>query len=78
MNSPKPPATDRLIHHSINEVEAMYHRGMVSEPELVAYLRAWNAGPHFTQAVFCDGRIRNFDPENGCYKHLWERFGVRG
>ena len=48
---------------SLNDVEFLYEQGLVSRAEIVEYLRKWNAGPHFTQAVWWDGRIRNFDPE---------------
>lgn len=62
---------------SINEMQDKYRWGSVSDEDMCEYVRAWNAGPHFTQAVFSDGAIRNFDPESGAYRHLWEKFGVR-
>lgn len=66
------------LHLSINQVQEMYRQGRASEAAVAEYLRAWNAGPHFTQAVFCDGAIRNFDPElSRGYVHLYEKFGVR-
>ena len=79
-NTPKPPATEssRLLHYSLNEVEQAYRNGLVGDDELVAYIRAWNAGPHFSEAVWCDGAIRNFDAEETrAYSHLREKYGVR-
>ena len=68
------PATANL-----NDVECGFLRSDYSEKEVTEYLRAWNAGPHFTQAVLYDGRIRNFDPEKSgwCYRHVAEKFGVK-
>ena len=64
---------------SINDVERLYRGGQISEDEVVKYIREWNAGPHFSQAVLSDGRIRLFDPEKSFvfYRHLAERFGIR-
>ena len=68
-----------LSQHSLNDVERMYRQGTASEAEVIEYLRAWNAGPHFTQAVLSDGAIRNFDPEKSgvFYRHLAAQFGLR-
>lgn len=70
-----------LIHQdsSIADVERLYQQGLASEAEVVSYLREWNQGPHFTQAVLQDGAIRNFDPEtsSGFYRHLREKFALR-
>jgi hypothetical protein len=64
---------------SLNDVERMYRNGTASVQEVTEYLRAWNAGPHFTQAVLSDGAIRNFDPEKSgvFYRHLKDEFGLR-
>ncbi len=63
---------------SLNDVERMYNNGTVSWDDLVTYIRAWNAGPHFTQAVYADGKIRNFDPEQlAAPTHLFALFGVK-
>ena len=68
-----------LTQYSINQIEEMARFGSITEADITAYLRAWNAGPHFTQAVWADGRIRNFDPENKGrpYAQLWEQYGVQ-
>jgi len=66
-----------LMHLSPNQVERLYRDGQTTEDEVAEYLRAWNAGPHFNQAVLSDGAIRLFDPERPAYHHLHERFGVR-
>lgn len=73
----KQAMTTKFSGFSISEMQDKYRYGSVSDADMQEYLRAWNAGPHFTQAVFADGAIRNFDPESGSYKHLWEKFGVR-
>lgn len=75
--SPEKPKRD-LSQSSLDEVENFYQRGIISEEEVVAYLRLWNAGPHFTQAVLFDGRIRNFDPEKSAdiYRNQQEKFGL--
>jgi len=67
------------VQHSLNEVERMYRCGSVTYEEVRDYLRRWNAGPHFTQAVLADGAIRNFDPEKSgwAYRHLAGEFGLR-
>ena len=68
-----------LTYSTLNEVEQFFREGRVTEDEVAVFLRAWNAGPHFTQAVLTDGRIRNFDPalSGACYRHLKDRFGLR-
>ena len=68
-----------LKQYSINQIEEMARFGNIGLEEVTFYLRAWNAGSHFTQAVWCDGAIRNFDPENKGrpYAQLWEKYGVR-
>lgn len=67
-----------LANASLDRAESLYRSGMVSESELETYLRQWNAGPHFTQAVLIDGSIRNFDPDKWGYPSAVEaRFGVR-
>ena len=67
------------MSYSINEMQALYWQGAVSEADIVEYLRKWNATPgRLTQAVFADGAIRNFDPEKSrWYTHLYAKFGVR-
>ena len=69
----------KLATYSLNQVEQMYRNGTIGRADIVEYLRAWNAGPHFTQAVFADGSIRNFEPDGNYrpYPHLWAEFGVR-
>jgi hypothetical protein len=64
---------------SINDAERMYRNGTATEAEVIEYLRAWNAGPYFSQAVLADGRIRLFDPEKSgfAYKRLQEKFGLK-
>ena len=70
-----------LTKYSLNEIEQLFRDGRITEEQATSYLRLWNAGPHFTQAVISDNAIRNFDPENKnyitCYKHLFDKFGVR-
>ena len=62
---------------TLEEVEVLYQRALISFEETRDYVRKWNAGPHLTQAVIFDGRIRNFDPEtNRAYKHLYAEFAV--
>ena len=65
--------------YSLNEIENMYQYGMVTEEEVIEYLKSWNSGPHFTQAVLDGYRIRNFDPEKSgvLYRHLKEKFGLQ-
>ena len=55
----KPACPPGLKHASLNDVEMMYRYGRISTDELDQYLRAWNAGPHFTKAEWRDGAIRN-------------------
>lgn len=64
---------------SLKEVNYAYQQGLLSEQEAIEYIREWNAGPHFTQAVLIDGSIRNFDPEKSgvFYKHLKDIFNLR-
>jgi hypothetical protein len=71
---------DRMALHlaNLDEAELLYRQGRVSEDDMIDYLRRWNAGPHFTQAVFFDGRIRNFDPTQRSYPPTVEKkYGVR-
>ena len=66
-----------LATYSLDQVQELTRREAVSPEELTDYLRAWNAGPHFTRAVWCDGSIRNFDPATGVHRHLWQKYGVQ-
>lgn len=66
--------------YSLNDVERDYRRGLITEKEVIAYIKKWNAQPcRLTQAVLSDGSIRNFDPEvsGGFYRHLKEKFGLK-
>ena len=65
-----------LSHKTLEEVELLYQRALISFEETRDYVRTWNAGPHLTQAVIFDGRIRNIDPETRLYKHLYAEFGI--
>jgi len=67
-----------LERATLNQVDEMYRQGSISEEETIEYIRAWNNGPHFTQAVLTDGKIRNFDPEKSgvFYRHLKEKFNL--
>jgi len=58
-NYPKPACPPGLEHATLNEVEGMYREGLISTDDLNQYLRAWNAGPHFTRAEWRDGAVRN-------------------
>jgi hypothetical protein len=67
-----------LNNYSLAQVDSMYQNGALSTDEVTDYLRAWNAGPHFTQAVIWHGSIRQFDPEtNHFYQQLYKTYGVR-
>ena len=63
--------------YSLGEMDELQRQGRVTPDALRDYIRAWNAGPHFTQAVFCDGAIRQFDPETSptTYRHLHAEYG---
>lgn len=64
-------------HLSLEQADNYFRQGQISEAEIIEYLRAWNSGPHFTQAVLSDGAIRNFDPDRIKYpREIEERFGV--
>jgi hypothetical protein len=63
---------------SLERAEELKRNGWITYDELRDFIRNWNAGPHFTQAVYTDGRIRNFDPDRSImYRHLYAEFGVR-
>lgn len=63
---------------SLERVESLYNNGQMSDSELIEYIREWNAGPHMTQAVYRDGKIRNYDPENHYFSQQdIDEFGVR-
>lgn len=65
---------------TLNDVERAYRDGRLSRAEAAAYLRLWNAGPHFTQAILApDGYIRNYDPETHAafLRPYVDEFGVR-
>lgn len=53
-----------LSNASLNQVETYFKDGKVSRAEVTAYLREWNAGPHFTQAVIFGRSILNFEPKS--------------
>lgn len=53
-----------LSNASLSQVETYFKDGKVTRADVTAYLREWNAGPHFTQAVLAGNRILNFEPEN--------------
>ena len=55
------PFIDRKL--SLAQVESEYRKGLGTYEQLVEYLRAWNAGPHFTQAAWVNGEIKQYDPE---------------
>jgi len=66
--------------YSLAEMENLCRDGRVTDEEMTAYLRAWNATPsRFTQAVWADGRCRQIVPtEQPCaYRRLWAQYGVR-
>jgi hypothetical protein len=67
-----------LSNHTLNQVNEMYRQGSIGYKDVTEYLISWNAGPHFTQAVLSDGKIRNFDPEKSgvFYRHLKDIFGL--
>lgn len=61
-----PACPPSLSQASLDGVEYHYKQGLISYAELVQYLRAWNgSGTKFTRAIWQDGAIRQFDPENG-------------
>lgn len=65
---------------SLNEVDARYRSGSMPEDQVIAYIRLWNAGPHFTQAVLKDGGIRTFDPCGPSavfYRHMAKEFNLK-
>ena len=65
-------------HLSLNDVERFFQHGYWSRERTVAFVRKWNEGPHFTQAVVTEGTIRNFDPErNHIWRHLYKECGVK-
>lgn len=69
-----------LQSRTLEQVQNLFRAGSITEAELVRYIRAWNAGPHFTQAVYSGGAIRNYDAEhiaNVIPAALLQRFGVR-
>lgn len=70
-----------LTSKTLNEVERLYSRGEITYWNVRDYLRLWNAGPVFSQAVCLQAQaeIRTFDPEKDghLYKHLQEEFGLR-
>jgi len=78
INSGEPICPPHLRDLSLRDLETRYRAGGVSESDLRAYLKAWNATPgRFTQAVWSSGAIRQFDPEKGnVYPHLAAEFGV--
>ncbi len=68
-----------MQHMTLNSAEQAYRNGIMSEAEVTQFIRVWNAGPHFTQAIFRDGAIRNYDPEKTRFsKHEIETFGIKG
>lgn len=63
---------------NLNQIDEMYCRGHLSEGETISYIRNWNQGPHYIQAVLWDGKIRTFDSRISgvCYRHLKEKFNL--
>ncbi len=81
MNStpPRPVCPAHLRQTSLADCEIYYREGRFPYADLVAYLRAWNATPgRFTQAVWRDGAIRQYDPETAgaCYRLEAAEFGA--
>jgi hypothetical protein len=67
-----------LAKLNLEQVNQQFRNGQISEDEAKEYVRAWNAGPHITQAVIFHGEIENFDPEtSNKYRHLYDEFGVK-
>lgn len=65
--------------YSLAEMDRMYRDGRVTYDEAREYVRRWNAGPHFTQAIIKDGRIQNMEIDVLVLRHknLIEEFGVK-
>jgi hypothetical protein len=46
------------FNFTLQQMEDRYRAGYVTDQELAEYLKRWNEGPHFTEAYWMDGRIR--------------------
>lgn len=62
--------------YSLEEMDNFYRQGVATEAETIAYIKKWNQGIRFTQAIIQNTRILNFDPEKSgnAYRHLQEKF----
>ena len=52
---------DRLEKLTLDQVSRLYSEGKISREQAEEYVKKWNAGPHFTQAVVGNGWIANRD-----------------
>lgn len=64
---------------SLSDVDKLWREREITEAQAIAYIRMWNAGPHFTRAVLYGSFIGQFDPETDGhrYRHLEEKFNLR-
>lgn len=51
----------KFKNYSLAEMDQAYRDGRATYDEAREYVRAWNKGPHFTQAIIFDGRIQNME-----------------
>ena len=60
MNATETEKKDWMMQYSLNEVERMYHNGILTEDEVEEYIKRWNATPsRFTHATFIGYNIYN-------------------
>lgn len=52
---------------SLEQVDRMYREGFLPEDVTLAYIEAWNRGPHYTYAYIRNGRIENRLKDEGDY-----------
>ena len=48
---------------TLNDVETRLRNNDMARADVIEYLRAWNKGPHFTQAYLIGTTIFNAEPE---------------
>jgi hypothetical protein len=79
INTTVPTADMKSTEHiSLDQAERLFRLRKWTEEQTLQFIRDWNAGPHFTQAVLTGDSIQNFDPEEcKLFTHLHEKCGVR-
>jgi len=57
-------AVEYLRAKSLNDIDAMFQKGELSEEVVLAYIAEWNKGLKFTRAVLKGGAVKNIVKED--------------